>query len=277
MLADDVNPEADDEFSYREDPRNEDRPSRPDRAIRLAAERLRYPLLPVATGPIFLRNPVIPLPVPRTYNDAIGYRPYDEAIDLAWPKEALLHRLEDVAATFGVDLDEPGEHVKGNDGIRQAEGVLQREKQGASTDDTGAPGCAKGDGVYPVSGEGRLLPGLPSYRPGDQDDDNCRAVQRDVGLGPDRAGVGTMRTAVRELPPETAQHEVLSDAVHHPSHYTSHPSGVECIDVTEHMNFNLGNVVKYVWRAGLKGDTLALEDLKKGLWYLNREIGRLSS
>jgi hypothetical protein len=60
------------------------------------------------------------------------------------------------------------------------------------------------------------------------------------------------------------------DVVNHPKHYTSHPSGVECIDVVEHFGFNIGNAVKYLWRAGLKGD--ALEDLKKAAWYVNREI-----
>ena len=55
-----------------------------------------------------------------------------------------------------------------------------------------------------------------------------------------------------------------------PKHYASHPSGIECIVVTEHMNFCLGNAIKYLWRAGEKGD--AIEDLKKAQWYLNREI-----
>ncbi len=64
------------------------------------------------------------------------------------------------------------------------------------------------------------------------------------------------------------------DPVDHPVHYTSHPSGVECIEITEHMNFNLGNAVKYIWRAGEKGATI--EDLKKAAWYVNREIERLS-
>ena len=62
------------------------------------------------------------------------------------------------------------------------------------------------------------------------------------------------------------------DPVNHPSHYTEHPSGVECITITEHMGFNLGNAVKYIWRADLKGD--AIEDLKKAAWYINREIER---
>jgi len=64
----------------------------------------------------------------------------------------------------------------------------------------------------------------------------------------------------------------LSDPVNHPKHYTAHPSGVECIQITEHMNFCLGNVIKYVWRAGLKAD--AVEDLKKARFYLDREIAR---
>jgi hypothetical protein len=62
------------------------------------------------------------------------------------------------------------------------------------------------------------------------------------------------------------------DPVNHPSHYTSHPSGVECIVVTRHMNFNLGNVVKYLWRAGMKEEAPTIQDLEKAAWYLNDEI-----
>ena len=64
----------------------------------------------------------------------------------------------------------------------------------------------------------------------------------------------------------------MSEAVNHPKHYTSHPSGVECIQVTEHMGFNLGNVIKYLWRAEEKGRPT--EDLEKAAWYLAREIQR---
>lgn len=63
-----------------------------------------------------------------------------------------------------------------------------------------------------------------------------------------------------------------SDAVHHPAHYTSHPSGIECIQITEHMSFNLGNVVKYLWRADEKGTPI--QDLEKARWYLDREIAK---
>lgn len=62
----------------------------------------------------------------------------------------------------------------------------------------------------------------------------------------------------------------MSDPVNHPSHYTSHPSGVECIQVTEHMGFCIGNAIKYLWRADLKAD--AIEDLKKARWYIEREL-----
>ena len=65
----------------------------------------------------------------------------------------------------------------------------------------------------------------------------------------------------------------MTDAINHPPHYTSHPSGVECIQVTEHMTFCLGNAIKYIWRAGHKGDKI--EDLRKARFYIEREIARL--
>lgn len=65
--------------------------------------------------------------------------------------------------------------------------------------------------------------------------------------------------------------------VNHPTHYTSSPAkcaqcgaGIECIQITETMDFCLGNTIKYVWRSGLKGE--ALEDLEKARWYLDRAI-----
>ncbi len=63
--------------------------------------------------------------------------------------------------------------------------------------------------------------------------------------------------------------------VDHPKHYNEHPSGVECIRVVEHFNFNVGNAVKYLWRAGLKRDEDVLTALKKARWYVQREIERL--
>jgi len=61
------------------------------------------------------------------------------------------------------------------------------------------------------------------------------------------------------------------DLVNHPPHYTQHPSGVECIQITEHMNFCLGNAVKYIWRADLKN---GMEDSEKAKWYIEKEIAR---
>ena len=64
----------------------------------------------------------------------------------------------------------------------------------------------------------------------------------------------------------------MTDPIHHPRHYTAHKSGVECIQLTECLGFNVGNAVKYVWRADEKGRPI--EDLRKALWYLERELSR---
>lgn len=66
----------------------------------------------------------------------------------------------------------------------------------------------------------------------------------------------------------------MTDPVNRPRHYTSHPSGVEAIQITEHMSFNIGNVIKYCWRADFKGH--AVEDLMKAEYYIRREIARRS-
>ena len=64
----------------------------------------------------------------------------------------------------------------------------------------------------------------------------------------------------------------MSDIVNNPPHYISHPSGIQCIQITEHMSFCLGNAIKYIWRADLKND--AIEDLEKARWYIDREIAK---
>lgn len=67
----------------------------------------------------------------------------------------------------------------------------------------------------------------------------------------------------------------MTDNVNHPKHYNSSPficecgRRIECIDVTRHMNFNIGNVIKYLWRAQFKN---GLEDLRKAQWYLNDAV-----
>jgi len=67
----------------------------------------------------------------------------------------------------------------------------------------------------------------------------------------------------------------VHDAVNHPAHYTSHPSGIEVIQITEHENFCVGNAIKYLLRAGKKGSKI--EDLQKAGWYITREIERLEN
>ena len=69
--------------------------------------------------------------------------------------------------------------------------------------------------------------------------------------------------------------------VNHPKHYNEHPADIECIDVVEHMNFNIGNSIKYCWRQGLKqsegksATEKQIEDLRKAIWYIEREIERI--
>lgn len=67
--------------------------------------------------------------------------------------------------------------------------------------------------------------------------------------------------------------DIVGDAVNHPTHYTSHPSGIECIQITKHMNFCGGNAMKYLWRYPFKGNPI--EDLEKAKWYIEEEIKSL--
>lgn len=73
------------------------------------------------------------------------------------------------------------------------------------------------------------------------------------------------------------------EQVNHPQHYNDHPSGIECIEIVRHYGFNVGNVIKYLWRAGLKqqgeesSDEATLRDLKKALWYLQDEIKQVEA
>lgn len=112
--------------------------------------------------------------------------------------------------------------------------------------------------------------------------------QRGANLTPRRAVVETKSESIRReaaealakvtgdkfTAPNKVQitYETMPDPIN-PPHYQKQPSGVECIQVTEHMTFCLGNVVKYLWRAGQKGS--AVQDLEKAAWYLDREIKRL--
>lgn len=72
------------------------------------------------------------------------------------------------------------------------------------------------------------------------------------------------------------------DKVNSPKHYTSHPSGIECIEIAKHYDFCIGNAIKYLWRAGLKKEegysdkNKEVEDLKKAIWYINEKIKSLN-
>lgn len=73
------------------------------------------------------------------------------------------------------------------------------------------------------------------------------------------------------------------EAVNHPSHYNSHPSGIECITIARHYCFSIGNAFKYLWRAGLKqeqglDDTeKEIQDLEKAIFYINDRIEELKN
>lgn len=76
---------------------------------------------------------------------------------------------------------------------------------------------------------------------------------------------------------------VVKDKVNHPKHYTSHPSGIECIEITRHYCFAIGNAIKYLWRAGLKVEEgmtdkqKEIEDLEKSIWYIKDRIKQLKN
>lgn len=99
-----------------------------------------------------------------------------------------------------------------------------------------------------------------------------------AGKGPNTYGIrrrpfNLLHRTGPEPGPADNQPVVEEDPIN-PSHYRRHPSGVECIEITEHMSFNTGNAVKYIWRYMDKGDPV--ENLRKAQWYLEREILRLT-
>ena len=66
----------------------------------------------------------------------------------------------------------------------------------------------------------------------------------------------------------------MTEKINHPQHYNAHPSGIECIQITEHMDFLIGNAIKYLWRSDHKN---GVEDLEKAIWYINRKIQKTKS
>lgn len=91
---------------------------------------------------------------------------------------------------------------------------------------------------------------------------------------PASTAVAAALPAVQPCEMVTIQKPSTSDPVRHPAHYTAHPSGVEAITIAEHFGFNLGNAIKYIWRAGIKSED-PREDLLKAKWYVERELKRL--
>lgn len=72
----------------------------------------------------------------------------------------------------------------------------------------------------------------------------------------------------------TTQSVDPNERVDHPRHYNQHPSGIECIELIEHLPYNLGAAVKYIWRCGLKKSETPLRDLQSAQWYTKRECQR---
>lgn len=99
----------------------------------------------------------------------------------------------------------------------------------------------------------------------------CKAVQ-----------VWSRHTQQEELPTNHfedvdafIESNVEQDNVNHPSHYCGHPSGIECIEITRHHDFAIGNAIKYLWRAGLKDSDNEIQDLEKSVWYIQDKIKQL--
>ncbi|WP_232543915.1 DUF3310 domain-containing protein [Streptomyces buecherae] len=104
-----------------------------------------------------------------------------------------------------------------------------------------------------------------------ENDPGQRLLNEAPGLSMDLRGqeaLKAMKFAFRDRPPRSD----TKSNVDHPGHYNQHPSGIECIEITKHMNFAMGNAVKYLWRADLKGTPI--EDLKKAENYIRIEIER---
>jgi len=78
----------------------------------------------------------------------------------------------------------------------------------------------------------------------------------------------------RKLTPEEVRTVMGVDIINHPEHYNQHPSGIECIEVVQHFEFNIGNAIKYLWRAGLKEGTGYKTDLEKAKKYIEFELKR---
>ena len=103
---------------------------------------------------------------------------------------------------------------------------------------------------------------------------------KDISVFDGYASYGGVLDKSKDMEQKT---EIKADNVNHPAHYNSHPSGIECIEIARHHNFNIGNAIKYLWRAGLKSEKgmedadKQVEDLRKAIFYINDEIERIKS
>jgi len=121
--------------------------------------------------------------------------------------------------------------------------------------------------------EGKIIQTQPSYRIISDSGTKYNFYESDLELC----------SYVYKVDLNDVKFKATHDSVNHPPHYTSDPSGIECIQVTRYRNFNIGNAIKYLWRQGLKDEVgrdttdKQIEDLKKAIWYINDEIVRISN
>ena len=96
-------------------------------------------------------------------------------------------------------------------------------------------------------------------------------INKSKSLNDQYAEIEQVRQQTDSLP------EFKHDFVNHPKHYCDHPSGIECIEITRHHDFAIGNAIKYLWRAGLKDSDNEIQDLKKAVWYIQDKIAQLDN
>jgi Protein of unknwon function (DUF3310) len=104
----------------------------------------------------------------------------------------------------------------------------------------------------------------PQYRPSNMAKKKIRKPKQETAAQ-------YYRRAIENTKPEV--HDPEFDPIN-PTHYKTHPSGVECITITRHHNFNVGNAIKYAWRHLEKPNPV--EELKKAIWYLQDEVERIN-
>lgn len=102
---------------------------------------------------------------------------------------------------------------------------------------------------------------------------NLRNRLRKEGIAPPKIRMASADTSIMDTPdPKMPKFQPKDDPVNHPAHYTD--GGIETIDFIEakRLGYHLGNVIKYICRAGKKGTNMGLQDLQKARWYLDRAI-----